>query len=186
MPQDPFSSIAEPVQKDPFASIAEAPQPPAGPAAAPLPNAGLAPAASGPSIQPPAGNNYIASSSPNTPPPAEVATLAREGGAAGSALNPLSVLKSIASGGYNDIATGHVPFIHSMITEPVKTAYNAYAPGGLMHQGGGVYQNILENAPEGIGTGAGNVVGGRVIGEVAPQVTEAATTAAGNVIGAGL
>ena len=179
--QDPYAATAV---KDPYAATvvgSTAPQSPAAPAAAPLPNAGLAPAAGAPnpaSIQLPAGNNYVASSSPNTPPPAPVATLAREVGAAGSALNPLSVLKNIASGGYNDIATGHIPFIHSMVTEPVKTAYNAYAPGGLMHQGGGVYQNILENAPEGIGTGAGNVVGGRVIGEVAPKITEAAKTAA--------
>jgi len=46
--QDPFASIAAPVQQDPFASIAAPLSAPKPAAAAPLPNAGLAPAAGAP------------------------------------------------------------------------------------------------------------------------------------------
>jgi hypothetical protein len=92
-------------------------------------------------------------------------TLTREVGAAGSMLNPVSVGQGIAQGAIEDVKGGHIPLIHSMLTEPIKTAakyYYDYAAGTpesrIQKQ-----SDMLDVAPEAIGQSGGMAVGGKLI-----------------------
>jgi hypothetical protein len=92
-------------------------------------------------------------------------TLTREVGAAGSMLNPVNVATSIAQGAYNDIKGGHVPLIHSMIAEPLETAadyYTRYAKASPDERVR-MQSDMLDVAPEAIGTAGGMGVGGKLL-----------------------
>jgi len=92
-------------------------------------------------------------------------TFTREVGGAASMLNPVSVAQGIGQGVVNDVKGGHVPLLHSMITEPVTTAakyYYDYAKGSPEERNR-MQSDMLDVAPEAIGQAGGMVIGGKLL-----------------------